>query len=103
MTEEIPKLYTCEPVDWLFLPKFARTILGWTTILIFGFSFLTIPMCSIFLIPQVWRYAPVFSGVCVSTVVLSMVFPLKEWYGVIYFCAVFVLFHLATTLYVPFR
>jgi len=72
-------LYKAVPVHWLHLPKFVRSILGWTTVLLFGFSFFTIPLCVVFLIPYVWRTAPITSGVCLGSVVLSMLLPLKEW------------------------
>eukprot|EP01032_Pedospumella_encystans_P012233 gene12233-14166_t len=87
LSEMVPKstlaneaiLYKCEPTYWLFMPKWLRFIFGWITVLLFGFSFLTIPMCGIFLIPYVWRVAPVTAAIGVASVIASMLMPLKEW------------------------
>ena len=87
LSEMVPKstlaneavLYKCEPTYWLFMPKWLRFIFGWITVLLFGFSFLTIPMCGIFLIPYVWKVAPVPAAIGVASVMASMLMPLKEW------------------------
>ena len=73
------KLYKCEPVDWLFLPKGVRYLLGWITIELFCFSFLTAASCVLFIIPYVWRVAPMLTGGYLSLIVLSFITPLKEW------------------------
>jgi hypothetical protein len=73
-------LYKCEPVHWVSFPKPLRLVLGWATVLMFGFSFLTVPMCFVFFVPAVWRTAPVAASVALGSVVLSMCLPLKEWY-----------------------
>jgi hypothetical protein len=72
-------LYKCEPIHWKSFPKQLRLVLGWITVLIFGFSFLTIPLCVVFFIPAIWRNAPVVSSICLGCVILSMIMPLKEW------------------------
>lgn len=72
-------LYKCVPVHWLSYPKPVRIVLGWITVLLYGWSFLTIPMCFLFLVPAVWRNAPVTAGILLGLVLLSMVMPLKEW------------------------
>jgi hypothetical protein len=74
-------LYKCEPLHWMSFPKPLRLVLGWATVLMFGFSFLTVPMCFVFFVPAVWRTAPVTASVALGLVVLSMCLPLKEWYG----------------------
>jgi hypothetical protein len=73
-------LYKCEPLHWVSFPKPLRLVLGWATVLMFGFSFLTVPMCFVFFIPAVWRTAPVAASVALGSVVLCMCLPLKEWY-----------------------
>jgi hypothetical protein len=73
-------LYKCEPLHWMSLPKPLRLVLGWATVLMFGFSFLTVPMCFVFFVPAVWRTAPMAASVALGSVVLSMCLPLKEWY-----------------------
>lgn len=73
------KLYKCTPEYWKAYPKSLRLFLGWLTVLMFSFAFLTIPMCIVFFIPAVWRNAPVLSSICLGSVILSFLMPLKEW------------------------
>ena len=72
-------LYKCVPDYWKSFPKPLRLVLGWASVLTFGFSFFTIPLCFVFLIPQVWKSAPIFSSICLISVIISMILPLKEW------------------------
>lgn len=72
-------LYKCEPEYWKFLPKPLRTILAWASIIIFALSFLSIPACTVFLVPQVWTCAPYLTTFCFSMVMISMLTPMKEW------------------------
>ena len=72
-------LYKCEPVDWLWIPKPLRTVIAMITLTLFACCFLVIPFSCIFLIPAVWRYAPICSTIYVCSVVLSMILPIREW------------------------
>lgn len=76
---ETLQLYPCEASDWMWMPKSIRLAIAWITIVIFGLSFLIVPMCVVFLIPAVWRNAPVAAGSCLGLLVLSMLLPMKEW------------------------
>lgn len=73
------KLYPCEPVDWLWMPKPVRDVVAIVTMTMFASFFLVAPVLPIFLIPEVWRTAPVCSTIFVGSVVLSMALPQREW------------------------
>ena len=73
------KLYTCKPVHWMHLPKAFRLILGWITIMIFVFSFMSAAFCILLLFPWTWRTFPVTSTIYFASVCISMIIPLREW------------------------
>jgi hypothetical protein len=72
-------LYKCEPVDWMWMPKPLRTAIAMITLTLFACTFLVVPLLSIFLIPAVWRIAPLFSSCFVGSAVLSLLLPAREW------------------------
>lgn len=74
-----PQLYRCEPVDWLWLPKPVRIALGWVVATIFSLTFLSIPICAIFLVPSFWRTFPKLATFLLASVFLSVLLPPKEW------------------------
>jgi hypothetical protein len=76
---EAPQLYKCEPTYWLFLPKWIRTILAWTTIIIFCISFLSVPISIVLIFPITWKKASLSASVYLGSMLISMLWPLQEW------------------------
>jgi hypothetical protein len=74
-----PVLYKCVASDWLWLPKPLRLALGWTVVVAFSLSFLSIPFSCFLLIPYVWRTFPIFAGLYLLALIGSFLLPLKEW------------------------
>lgn len=72
-------LYKCEPEDWMWMPKPLRTALAMLSLTLFACTFLVVPVLFIFLLPPVWRIAPVFSSCFVGSALLSMLLPAREW------------------------
>ena len=72
-------LYVAEPVDWMWMPKWLRSIVGIVTMTIFASCFLVGAILPIFLIPWVWQVAPIFSTICVASVAMSLILPQREW------------------------
>lgn len=84
MTEKIasgaqPLLYKCEPVDWMGIPKSVRKALGITSMSAFAMCFYIGPLMGIFLIPYVWKVAPVTTGGLLLVIAITYVMPPKEW------------------------
>ena len=73
------KLYKCEPVEFLWMPKPLRKMCGWIIVTLFATSFLSIPLSCILLVPAVWRNAPISASVYLGLLVISMLLPMKEW------------------------
>jgi hypothetical protein len=71
--------YPCIPESWLWMPKYCRIFLGWTYATVFSASFLAIPMALLLLIPQVWTYAPKCALCFLSSLLISLLIPAKEW------------------------
>lgn len=74
-----PQLYPCHPVDWLWLPRPLRLLLGWIIVILFSLSFLSIPLSLILLLPVVWRTCPIMASAYILSVIISYLLPLKEW------------------------
>ena len=74
-----PLLYDCVPENWLWLPKPLRLTLGHILVTVFSLSFLSVPISFIFITPYMLRNYPIVCGVYLSTLVMSMLVPLKEW------------------------
>ena len=81
MTEKAAvKLYPCEPVFWKkYLSERGRALLGWITIEMFVLSFLSVPICALFALPIVWKYAQSVSIFGLTFTFLSMIWPMQEW------------------------
>ena len=72
-------LYKCRPDAWLWLPPWLRYALGKLTLMGITFTFFSIPITCIFLIPGVWRAYPVISTAWCGLIVFSMMLPPCEW------------------------
>jgi hypothetical protein len=72
-------LYKCEPTDWLWMPKPIRTVVAVVTMTFFSMCFLVVPCMMVFLIPQVWQFAPVTAGCVLGSIIFSYLLPAKEW------------------------
>lgn len=72
-------LFECVPVNWLWLPKPFRLLLGHLIVITFSLSFLSVPICLIFITPYMLRNHPIACGIVLASLVMSMVMPLKEW------------------------
>ena len=72
-------LYECVPVNWLWLPAPLRKILGHIVVTTFSLTFLSVPISLIFVTPYMLRNYPIICGVYLSSLVMSMLLPLKEW------------------------
>lgn len=77
--EKSPQLYPCHPVDWLWLPRPFRLAIGWTIVILFSLSFLSLPLTLILLIPAVWRTFPISASLYLLAFIMSYILPLKEW------------------------
>lgn len=77
--EGAPPLYECVPVNWLWLPAPLRKVLGHAIVIVFSLSFLSVPISFIFLTPYMLRNYPIVCGVYLSSMIMSMLVPLKEW------------------------
>jgi hypothetical protein len=73
------KLYVCAPVDWVWMPKALRTIIGWITIMIFALSFFSLPILGLLLFPATWTIAPYTATAYLSMSIISMLIPPREW------------------------
>lgn len=78
MKVEQPKLFKCEPVAWLWMPKIFRSILAWITVVFFSTTFLVIPIMVVAL-PILWFYARYWFMLMIALLAISMLTPLKEW------------------------
>ena len=74
-----PQLYECVPVNWLWLPKPFRLVLGHLLVTAFSLSFLSIPISLIFVTPYMLKNYPIICGLYLSALVMSMLVPLTEW------------------------
>lgn len=74
-----PILYPCIPIDWLWLPKYIRLLLAWFIVISFSLSFFSIPFSCILLLPYVWRYYPLISLIYLLLLIISLIWPVKEW------------------------
>lgn len=72
-------LYKCVPVDWMWVPKPVRKIVGWITIVLFALSFFSPLFAMILLIPRVWYSVPVFAVTFFLSLVASFLAPQREW------------------------
>jgi hypothetical protein len=73
------ELFKCVPVDWLWLPRPFRLVLGWIIVILFSLSFLSIPISLFLLIPAVWKYFPLTASLYLAALIISFLLPLKEW------------------------
>eukprot|EP01041_Mallomonas_annulata_P008280 gene8280-17036_t len=76
--QTIPVLYKCEPVYWMWLPKSARIVLGWTTVTLFSLSFLVVPLSTILLYPPLWKRFPILASSAVGLMAISLILPPRE-------------------------
>lgn len=72
-------LYKCEPINWLFLPKFARKSLAWLTITGFSLTFFSPALFFVLLVPSLWKRYPLVQGSIATSLALSYLLPLREW------------------------
>lgn len=72
-------LHECVPVNWLWLPKPIRLVLGHLVVTFFSLTFLSVPISLIFITPYMLRNYPIVCGVFLASLVMSMMVPLKEW------------------------
>lgn len=73
------KLYPCVPVDWLWMPKPVRKVVGYVTMVLFAWTFFSPLLFIVLLVPAVWRSCPIMAGSCLALLILSFVTPQKEW------------------------
>lgn len=71
-------LYPCVPTHWLWLPKPIRLVIGYTTMVIFCWTFLSPFFFAVLLFPPFWKAFPIVSIVLLSLLVLSYIIPMKE-------------------------
>lgn len=76
---EDPPLYKCIPIDWLWLPKPIRLLFAWLIVISFSLSFFSIPFSCILFIPYLWKYYPLTSFIYLILLLLSLIWPAKEW------------------------
>lgn len=80
LSDENPTLHPCIPQDFLWLPKPLRKVFGIITILIFVWSFLTIPTTIIFTLFLLrYRQLSTIASVLYGSLILSLLFPMREW------------------------
>jgi hypothetical protein len=77
--EQATTLYECVPVNWLWLPAPFRKVLGYSIVTLFSLSFLSVPISLVFVTPYMLRNYPIVCGLYLSSLVMSMLVPLKEW------------------------
>ena len=73
-----PKIFKCVPVDFLFIPKPYRIMLGKILIAVFGLLFLTPALgFAFFLIPFI-GFHPILQLILISFII-SFIIPYREW------------------------
>jgi hypothetical protein len=80
ISDERPTLHPCVPIDFLWLPLLTRKLLGTLTILIFVWSFLTIPVTVLFSLSLLrYRQSSWILSFFYGSLVLSLLLPMREW------------------------
>jgi len=74
-----PKIYRCVPEAWLWLPKPARLVLAWITIIAFSLSFFSPIGAMLLAFPWFWKNFPILSACYAIALVISFLIPLREW------------------------